>query len=102
MSDTVNQLKPMFDYIIIDTPPVNTVSDVLTLTQISDGVIIVARQNHTIYSDIEKAIKSFELADTNISGFILNDTDDIDTRREIRHISHDFRFKHQLQNNNIL
>ena len=102
MSDTVNQLKPMFDYIIIDTPPVNAVSDVLTLTQISDGVIIVARQNHTIYSDIEKAIKSFELADTNITGFILNDTDDIDTRREICHISNDFRFKQQLQNNNIL
>ncbi len=98
MSYTVNQLKPMFDYIIIDTPPVNAVSDVLTLTQISDGVVIVARRNHTIYSDIEKAIKSFELADTNISGFILNDTDETETRREIRNISHDIRFSHQIQN----
>lgn len=77
-SDTlavIASLKEMFDYIIIDTPPVNVFSDVLTLTGISDLIFLTVRNKVTTEDDIEKAVKSFELSDVKISGFVLNDTE---------------------------
>lgn len=69
----ISSLSESYDYIIIDTPPVNVVSDVLTIKDSVSGVILVVRYAQTTYSDIENCIKKTALADMNILGFILND-----------------------------
>lgn len=69
----ISSLVDSYDYIIIDTPPVNVVSDVLTIKDSVSGIILVLKYGFTTYNDVENCIKKTELADMNILGFILND-----------------------------
>lgn len=70
---SVYDLKSMFDYIIIDTPPLNAFPDAMTLTGISDQIYLTARSNFTSKTSLIDCVRSFHLSDIKISGFILND-----------------------------
>ncbi len=61
MSDFLNEISTKYDYIIIDTPPINVVSDALPLIREADGVVLVVRQNQTTHPDLQKALSSLEL-----------------------------------------
>jgi len=74
MQELVTKLEQRFDYIVMDTPPINIVSDALPLAKISDGVIMVVRSRFTTYHELDKAIKSLQFIDAKILGVILNDT----------------------------
>ena len=71
-SELLDELSNNFDYIILDTPPVNIVSDVLPVAEKSDGVVIVTFEERSNYVDIDKAIESLKRCDAKILGFILN------------------------------
>ncbi len=62
-----------YDYIIIDTPPINVVSDTLGLNKYIAGVILVLRYGITTFDEVTESMKNTELSDTNIMGFVLND-----------------------------
>lgn len=68
----LSECDKRYDYVIIDTPPINVVSDSLYLAKKSDGVIIVVREKFTTHPELEKAIKSFEFVDVKILGLVLN------------------------------
>lgn len=57
MSDAVDklfeQLRPMYDYIIVDTAPVGMVSDTFTLDRIADASIYVTRINYSTLDDLK-------------------------------------------------
>ena len=73
MTQLMNRLSEQFDYIIVDSPAINVVSDAIPFSKITDGIIMVVRCGSSTYSDIETAIDSFKLVDSNIIGFVLND-----------------------------
>lgn len=73
MRKVMSVFEQSYDYIIIDTPPVNIVSDALCLCSIVDGVILVVKLGETNHPDLKKAISSFEYAKANIIGIVLND-----------------------------
>lgn len=64
-----------YDFIILDTSPLNSVSDSLALTSVAAGMILVARENKTTVNDIDKALNSIKMANGKIMGFILTDAD---------------------------
>ena len=73
--NTVADIKknaPDFDYIIIDTPPLNVVSDALPLIRESDGIVLVVRDNQTTHPELQKALSSLEFIDAKILGFVVN------------------------------
>ena len=72
----IAQMEEKYDYIIFDTPPVNTVSDALPLIQLSDGTVMVVRQNSSTTTEIEKAIRSIEFINGRIIGFVFNGVKD--------------------------
>lgn len=72
MSEFLEQISRHYDYIIIDTPPVNMVSDALPIIRESDGVVLVVRQNKTSYPDLQKTLSALEFIDAKILGFIVN------------------------------
>jgi Mrp family chromosome partitioning ATPase/capsular polysaccharide biosynthesis protein len=47
MADLLRSIADDYDYVLIDTPPPLSVSDAMPLFPLVDGVIIVARVNHT-------------------------------------------------------
>jgi capsular exopolysaccharide synthesis family protein len=72
MANFLDEISKDFDYIIIDTPPINVVSDALPVIREADGVVLVVRSNHTTHPDIQRAISSLEFIDAKILGFVVN------------------------------
>lgn len=72
MEELIKKLESNYDYIIIDSAPVNVVADALSLAKIVDGVLLVVRENCTTYPNIETALNKYELIGGNILGFVLN------------------------------
>lgn len=67
------QLSEKYDYIVIDTPPVNVVSDAMGISKSLAGVLLVLKYGATTYDQTENAMKKIQLANMNMLGFILND-----------------------------
>ena len=72
MEELLSLLSNSFDYILLDTPPVNVVSDSLILSAKVDGVLMVAREKITLHPEFKAAIGSLEFAKAKILGIILN------------------------------
>ncbi|MBQ7741040.1 MAG: CpsD/CapB family tyrosine-protein kinase [Eubacterium sp.] len=72
MEDFLKEVERDYDYIIIDTPPINIVSDALPLIRESDGVVLIVRYNQSTHPEVERAIASLEFIDAKILGFVVN------------------------------
>lgn len=75
MKDLLDSLSEKYDYILIDTPPINILSDGLTLSRVSDGVVIVIRQNHSTRDELRIAINSLNFISAKIIGVVYNGAD---------------------------
>jgi polysaccharide biosynthesis transport protein len=78
-------LRKQFDTIIIDSPPVTTVSDTAILCSLSDGVIMVIRTGATHIKQIELAREQLETVGTPVMGVVLNM---LDFERDPYHYGH--------------
>ena len=76
MKELIDTLGQRYDYIFIDTPPLNIVTEALILSKYATGVIVVTRQKYTMYKMVERAINSLKFANARIIGFVMNDVDD--------------------------
>lgn len=75
MTMTIDIMKKSFDYIILDLPPVNVVSDALIVSKLTDGMMMVVRQNYINQREVNEAIRQLEMVDAKILGFVVNDGD---------------------------
>lgn len=65
-------LKQNYDYVVIDTPPSEIVSDATALCRCADCVLYVVRQNYTQKGQIINAITSLHQKDVKITGIVFN------------------------------
>jgi len=68
-------LKLNYDYLIIDSPPVQPVSDTLILTQASDYNLFVVRSDETKTSTFMSSLKKIQNVGAKVDGIIINDLD---------------------------
>lgn len=68
----LQRVEPLFDWIIIDSPPAVPVADASLLAKACDGVIMVVRSNATP-SDVARKARQ-EFADQALVGVVLNGT----------------------------
>lgn len=73
MGAILEELSKEYSMILIDTPPVNVVTDGMELAKYISGIIVVLRYGRTTTEDIDDAIKKIEFAKMNMLGFIMND-----------------------------
>lgn len=71
MKKLIGALSTTVDYIVIDLPPINEVSDALVVSQFTDGIVMVVRQNYTRQRDVSEAIRRLENADAKVLGFVM-------------------------------
>jgi len=64
-----------YDYVILDSPPVQPVSDTLLLAQCVDHVYLIARSQYTKMLGIRSTIKKLLSLEVSIDGIILNSMD---------------------------
>jgi len=72
LEQIVEELKEWFDRIVIDTPPMNAVSDTLTMISAAQYVCLVVRPAKTRKGAIKRAIHLIHKAKGSLAGFILN------------------------------
>ncbi len=72
MHQVVTQLQQIYDYIVIDSPPVIPVSDALLLSTIVDGVMLVTNASRTPKQQVKAARARLEYARAKIFGTVLN------------------------------
>lgn len=73
MDMLLDYVRQYFDYVIIDTPPVNIVTDASVLSGKITGYIFVARSGKNHVQDLKDAIEQLEEVHGDIVGVILND-----------------------------
>jgi len=66
----LDRIAPVFDWIIVDSPPVLPVSDANVLAGLCDGVLFVVRAGSTACDQAQTASQEFR--GKNLLGFILN------------------------------
>lgn len=71
--ELINQLKQMYDYIIIDTPPVGIVTDAYLLMKHSDVNVFVTRQGFTVKRIFETIISDIEKRELKDITILMND-----------------------------
>lgn len=73
LQDLIGHLQKMADYVIIDTPPVLTVTDSSLLASFVGGVLLVVRANSTQLNSIEGSLGQLKSANAKVLGCVLND-----------------------------
>lgn len=74
MGSVLNDLKESFDYIIVDLPPVNIVSDALSISQFITGMIVVIREEYTEKKELEVCFRQLKLSNVNVLGCVMNES----------------------------
>lgn len=64
-------LKQEYDYIVLDLPPVNIVSDAVCVSSALDGLAIVVRENYSDRGEIRECIRQLRLANAHILGVVM-------------------------------
>ncbi len=72
LANLIQSFKKDYDYIILDTPPVNPVSDALSLVPLVDGIVMVIRPQYTDRKEVQHAISQLEFVGGKILGAIAN------------------------------
>lgn len=72
MQTLITALRSKFDYIIIDTPPVDLVVDSVVLSSLADGVLFVVKANQSERGAVLHAMQQMEYAKAKVLGYVFN------------------------------
>ena len=106
MSDIVNKeqikkffdvLKMEYDYLIVDSPPVQPVSDTLILIQASDYNLFVIRSDISRTLAFMSSIKKIKNVDAKIDGIIINDLDT--SKDSYYNYNYNYNYSNKYNNN---
>ena len=83
-----------YDRIIIETPPVNAVSDAVIVSKVVDSVIYIVHGNKTKREQISSGLKLLKQVNAPIEGVVINHSENIDTDK--------YQSKYYTERNNII
>jgi capsular exopolysaccharide synthesis family protein len=73
--EVITKLKEAFDIVVIDSAPLQLVSDALVLSQFASSVIYVVKADATPYQVAQNGLKKLRRADAPVLGVVLNQLD---------------------------
>lgn len=74
-ASVIQRLKEIFDYVIIDTPPLGSVIDAAVAAKNCDGVVLVIENNAISYKFAQRVKDQLDKAESRILGVVLNKVD---------------------------
>lgn len=60
----------IYDYVFLDTPPVNVVTDSQLTNDVIAGIVFVVKEGHTTHPDIQSALEKIRMANGKVLGFV--------------------------------
>lgn len=73
--ELIESCAQAFDFVIIDCPPLGSVSDALYVSKHCDGSVVVVRSGFTKKMFVKNTIRSLQRAGSHILGIVLNGVD---------------------------
>lgn len=70
MKRRMEQLAQNYHFILLDLPPVTAVTDALVASQMTDGIVMVVRNEHTDRGSLNEAMRQLRLVDAKLLGFV--------------------------------
>jgi len=64
-----------YEFVVVDLPPVISVPDAAILSKYIDGYLLVVREKQTKHKAIGETLKSLQMAEANILGFVTTGAD---------------------------
>ena len=74
MKTAVETMRENYDYVILDLPPVGEVSDAMAVAKLTDGMLLVSRQNYCNRIVLAETVRQFEFVNAKILGVVFNCT----------------------------
>jgi capsular exopolysaccharide synthesis family protein len=68
----IDRARRQFEYVLIDTPPIQFVADPIIVARHSDGVLLVLDARHTRKVSIRKSVRSLESVGARVLGTVMN------------------------------
>ena len=75
MRELIDSMSQVYDYILVDTPPVGVVSDASIVTSLLDGVLLLVRQGWARKETVKRALENLERTGIKPLGYVLNGVD---------------------------
>lgn len=76
MQKLIEIVTENYNYIFIDSPPVNIVTDALVLARYAAGLIVCTRHRQSTHDELRRAVASIEFANAKILGMVVCDVKD--------------------------
>ncbi len=99
MKNMLDELSENYDYIFIDSPPVNVVTDSASLTSLVSGVLLVVKQNHTSSEAVAYAVSNLEFSNAKILGYLFNGCQELAQYKgrhyNYRHNAYAYRYQYK-------
>jgi len=75
MKAMIKNVAGDYDFIVLDLPPVNEVSDALVTSRLTHGMIMVVRQGYATRSSVGEAMRQMENVGVKLLGFVMTYSD---------------------------
>lgn len=76
MKELIQKFREMYDFVVIDTPPAGFLADATVVSQTTDAVVLVVKQDGATRKTISKTLEAFNKVGGNVIGVILNEVHD--------------------------
>ncbi len=81
LAPLIGQARQLFDYVLIDSPPTELVSDPMIIATQADAVMLVLNAEETSKVSMHRAVHDLEAVGANVVGTVINKASKTETRR---------------------
>jgi Mrp family chromosome partitioning ATPase len=72
MLSCIQQLRSHFDFVLIDSPPMNLFNDAMRLASAGDGIALVLKANTSRRETAQRVLREARAANVRVLGAVLN------------------------------
>lgn len=81
LAPLIRQARQLFDYVLIDSPPTEFVSDPMIIATQADAVMLVLNSEETSKASMHRAVHDLEAVGANVVGTVINKAPKTEIRR---------------------
>jgi succinoglycan biosynthesis transport protein ExoP len=74
LPELIERLRALYDFVVVDSPPILAVTDPAILSAVTDGVILIVRANTLRHHDAEATLEQINSLGTSVLGMVVNAT----------------------------
>lgn len=95
--ELIQLLTQHYDYIFIDTPPINVVTDAAIISKYVTGMLIVIMHEMTTKDAINSAVQKLEFVGARVLGFIMNGKKYEKSENRYRQYQHKYKYGYKYR-----